>query len=242
MDARTLLPRILVVDDDPRVCQLLTRYLDQEGFLVDSALSGAELRRHMATQPANLVVLDLTLPDEDGLSLVRHLCHRSTAAIIILTDKADPLDKVVGLEMGADDYLTKPFDRRELLARIRSLLRRRAQHRVPPEMTPLSIVQFAGWRLDLAAQQLTSPTGEEVGLTRHEFQLLATLVRKPNRVLTRDELLSDVAGRNTYPFDRGVDVLVSRLRKKMGSESDRGSLIKAVRGFGYKLAVDVQLL
>jgi two-component system OmpR family response regulator len=240
MDARTTLWRILVVDDDPRICRLLAHYLGQEGFVVDTALSGAELRQHMAADPVNVVILDLKLPDEDGLSLVRHLCQASTAAVIILTGKADLIDKVVGLEMGADDYVTKPFDTRELLARIRSLLRRRVQGTSSPERAHPNIAYFAGWTLDLAGQQFTSPAGERIYLTHHEFQLLATLVRKPNRVLTRDEILSGVTGRDTYPYDRSVDVLVGRLRKKMVSGADDGRFIKTVRGVGYKFAVNVQ--
>ncbi|MFZ0256240.1 MAG: response regulator transcription factor [Gammaproteobacteria bacterium] len=240
MDASAILWRILVMDDDSRICRLLARYLGREKFMVDTALSGAEMRQHMAANPANLVILDIKLPDEDGLGLVRYLCQASTAAIIILTEKADPMDKVVGLEMGADDYVTKPFDTRELLARIRSLLRRRTQRIPPPAHKHLLTAHFAGWALDLAGQQLISPAGEHIYLTRQEFQLLTTLVRKPHCVLTRDEILTVATGRDSYPYDRSVDVLVGRLRKKMVGNADDGWLIKTVRNVGYKLAANVQ--
>ncbi|MGC1954076.1 MAG: response regulator transcription factor [Gammaproteobacteria bacterium] len=242
MDARTILWQILVVDDDPRICRLLAHDLGREGFLVDTALSGAEMHQHLAANRADLVILELKLPDEDGLGLVRHLCQAATAAVIILTGKADPVDKVVGLEMGADDYVTKPFDTRELLARIRSVLRRRTQDSPAPAHPHLVTAHFAGWTLDLAGQQLTSPAGGDIYLTRHEFQLLKTLVRKPNCVLTRDEILAVVTGRDSYPYDRSVDVVVGRLRKKMVGKADDGELIKTVRGVGYKFAVPVRFV
>nr|MBS0022465.1 response regulator transcription factor [Gammaproteobacteria bacterium] len=239
MDARTPLWKILVVDDDPRICRLLAHDLGREGFLVDTASSGAEMHQHLAANRADLVILELKLPDDDGLGLVRHLCQAATA-VIILTGRADPVDKVVGLEMGADDYVTKPFDTRELLARIRSVLRRRTQD--SPAPAHLLTAHFAGWTLDLAGQQLTSPAGEHIYLTRHEFQLLKTLVRKPNCVLTRDEILAVVTGRDSYPYDRSVDVVVGKLRKKMVGNADDGGLIKTVRGVGYKFAVAVQFV
>lgn len=242
MDMRAIRWRILVVEENRRNCRLLARDLAQAGFSVDTALSGAELRQYMAADPANLVILDLKLPDEDGLSVVRHLCQASTAAVVILTSKTDPIDKVVGLEMGADDYVTKPFDVRELIARIRTLLRRKAQLAPPPEENRLATAHFAGWTLDLPGRQLTSPVGKAIHVTHQEFQLLATLVRKPNCVLTRDDILQNLADSESYPYDRSVDVLVGRLRKKMISGANHPPLIKTVRGVGYKLAATVQFV
>ena len=231
---------ILIVDDDPRLCHALARYFRQEGYDVRTAASGIEMRERLAAETPHLVILDLTLPDEDGFSLARELRAGSNVAIVILTGKADATDKVVGLELGADDYVTKPFNDRELLARVRSVLRR-TSHRAGgrPDSTG-DVASFAGWRLDLGSYELKSPEGEAVALTPHEFQLLCALVRHGQRVLTREAILELVAGRNWSPDDRSVDVLVGKLRKKIERGPRAARLIDTVRGVGYKLAAKVQ--
>lgn len=233
---------ILIVDDDPRLCRALARYFRQEGYDVRTAVNGREMREQLCVERPDLVILDLMLPDGDGFSLARELRATSDVAIVILTGKADATDKVVGLELGADDYVTKPFNDRELLARVRSVLRRTSPAaRNKPEPAG-SIACFAGWRLDLGSYELTSPAGEAVALTPHEFQLLSTLVRHGNRVLTREAILELVAGRNWSPDDRSVDVLVGKLRKKIETDPQTPHLIDTVRGVGYKLATKVQFV
>lgn len=232
--------KILVVDDDPRICRLLARYLSQEGYQVSTACSGKAMRQMLPEVRPRLVILDLMLPDEDGFGLARELRARSNLAIVILSGKANPVDKIVGLELGADDYITKPFDERELLARVRSVLRR-----VPPEDQERTedtgaVACFAGWLFDLCGYELTSPAGEHVGLTSHECQLLAALVKHSHRVLSREAILDAVTGRDWSPYDRSVDVLVGKLRRKIEPDPKHPRLIKTVRGAGYKLAVPVE--
>ncbi len=211
-------PSILIVDDDPRLCRALARYFEREGYSVRTATSGAEMRQKLALERPDLVLLDLMLPDEDGFSLARELRANSDIAVVILTGKADTVDKVVGLELGADDYVTKPFDERELLARVRSVLRRASTGRAGTTDADGTVARFAGWTLDLGSYELTSPAGEPVSLTSHEFQLLAAFARHPNRVLTRDAIMDLIAGRNWSPEDRSVDVLVGKLRKKIDDD------------------------
>ncbi len=232
---------ILIVDDDPRLCRALARYFKQEGFEVRTATSGREMRERLAEERPNLVILDLMLPDEDGFSLARELRSTSDLAIVILTGKADTTDKVVGLELGADDYVTKPFSDRELLARVRSVLRRTAEGRTARPEPGGSVACFAGWRLDLESYELTSPGGERVPLTPSEFQLLSALVRHPGRVLTREAILDLVAGRDWSPSDRSVDVLVGKLRRKIEADPEGPRLIETVRSVGYKLATRTEL-
>ena len=222
---------ILVVDDDPRVCRLLSRYLAREGFEVETAVDGRQMTQTLRERHFDLVILDLNLPGEDdGLSLARRLRANSAVSIIMLTGKSDPVDKVVGLEIGADDYVTKPFERRELLARIRSVLRRSGG--AGGQGDPL-VVGFDGWRLDLVRQDLTSPLGRRVELTAYEYQLLSHLAQRPGRVLTRDQILDGLSSRVWAPFDRSVDVLVGKLRRKLGDDPRQPSIIKTVRGAGY---------
>lgn len=233
--------QILIVDDDPRLCRTLGRYLSEEGYGVYMANNGEEMRQHMAQDSPNLVILDVKLPGEDGFTLARELRSRYDVGIIMLTVKDNTVDKIVGLEVGADDYLTKPFEERELLARIRSVLRRTS--RTPTDTAASetgSIARFAGWTMDLAAQELTSPAGKEIHLTGYEFSLLAGLVRNPNRVLNRDQMLDFVAGREWSPLDRSIDVLVRKLRKKLEDNPQNPSLIKTVRGTGYKFVARVE--
>ena len=231
---------ILVVDDDPRICRLISRGLRREGFSVHTAGCGAEMRRALDDIRPDLVLLDLMLPDEDGFTLARELRVRSDVGLVILTGRTETVDKIVGLELGADDYVTKPFNQRELLARIRSVLRRRAAVE-SGSGTDTSLAQFAGWTLDLEAIELHDDAGESVHLTSHEFQLLAALVDHGPRVLTRDKILDDVFDRGWSPDDRSVDVLVGRLRRKLGDDARDPKIIKTVRGTGYRLIPKVRM-
>ncbi len=232
---------VWVVDDDPRICQLLGHYLAEEGYEVRTAITAKKFLEQVDSARADLVILDVMLPDQDGFVVTRQLRAQSEVPILLLTGRADTVDKVVGLELGADDYLTKPFEQRELLARVRSVLRR-AQQKVPAVLTnEASVAHFAGWRLDLTGHMLVAPSGEVVSLTHHEFALLAALVRRPERVLTRDDILTLVAGRDWSPLDRSVDVLVGRLRAKLEHDPRHPAFILTVRGVGYKFAPPVHL-
>jgi len=226
---------ILIVDDDAEIRNLIKRYLEDQGYSVSTASNGQTMRHVMATREVDLVILDLIMPGEDGLVLTRYLRDNSSVGIIILTGKGDTVDRVVGLEMGADDYLGKPFAMRELLARIRSVSRRTTGR---PEIRARrdDIARFAGWELDFAAQQLKAPAGERVSLTGAEFTLLAALVDNPYRVLSREKILDLVKQGSNIPFDRAVDVLVYRLRQKVEANPKRPTLIKTVRGAGYMFA------
>lgn len=227
--------KILVVDDDPRICRVLHRYLSQEGFQVRVAASGYEMRSHIADTTPDLIILDLMLPNEDGLSLARDLRAQYDVPIIMLTGKIDPVDRIVGLELGADDYITKPFDERELLARVRSVLRRtkRSEHSSIASAHEHSLAHFAGWQLDLNAHRLISPNGEKISLTSLEFQLLVIFVKRPNQVLSRDTILNYVAKRDYSPYDRSIDVLVGKVRKKIEPDAKNPTFIKTIRGTGY---------
>src|SRR5712692_5224907 len=199
------LDHILVVDDDQEICEMLRQYLESEGFRVSTAHDGAGMRQVMATDAVSLVILDLMLPGEDGLTLARELREaRPQIGILILTGRGDTVDKIIGLEMGADDYLSKPFHLRELLARMRSVLRRRMAT-TPGEkggQRTRSRARFAGWQFDLAARELVAPSGATVHLTTAEFDLLAAFVTNPNQVLSRDRLLALARNREAGPFDR----------------------------------------
>ena len=227
----TTAKHILVVDDEPAICDLVKNYLTLEGFQVSTAENGEAMRRVMALGQVDLVILDLMLPGEDGLSLTRYLRDHSDVAIIILTGKGETVDRVVGLELGADDYLAKPFDLRELLARVRSVLRRAGARR--KQATEETVVRFAGWKLDFSTRRLLSPNNVETPLTTGEFDLLAVFVTHPNRVLSRDELLDLTRGRSAGPFDRAIDVQVGRLRQKIEPDAQHPTLIKTVRAAGY---------
>jgi two-component system OmpR family response regulator len=232
---------IWVVDDDPRICQLLGQYLEAEGYEVHTATRAEAFFAHVTEAPADLIILDLMLPDQDGFGVTRQLRAQSNVPILMLTGRAETVDKVVGLELGADDYLTKPFERRELLARVRVLLRRARPKASPAPVHDLSVAQFAGWYLDLAGHTLISSAGASVALTYHEFALLAALVRRPQQVLTRDHLLNAITGRGSSAYDRSVDVLIKRLRAKLEEDPIHPRLILTVRGVGYKLGSTVRL-
>lgn len=235
---------IAIVDDEPDITRLLGGYLQGQGFRITALHSGRGLLDLMPQDPPALVLLDLGLPGEDGFSIARQLREHWRCGLVIVTGRGDAVDKVVGLEVGADDYVTKPFDLRELLARIKAVLRRIA----PPEAAAAGpgdtrgardALCFAGWRLDTAARTLTSPGGEPVALTSGEFDLLSTFARHPGRVLSRDFLLEHTRGRGAAPFDRTIDVQVGRLRKKLEADADDPQIIKSVRGAGYILVPPV---
>ncbi|MFZ2006614.1 MAG: response regulator [Stellaceae bacterium] len=225
---------ILVVDDQQEICDLVREYLSDEGFRVSTANDGAGMREAMARDAVDLVILDLVLRGEDGLQLARELRGQSEIGIIMLTGRGETVDRIIGLEMGADDYLSKPFHLRELLARVRSVLRRGSSRGGDNRSAaPRAHVKFADWTLDLASRELMSPSGEDVRLTTGEFELLAAFVNHANQVLSRDRLLDLSRHREAGPFDRTIDVQVGRLRRKLEDDPKNPTLIKTVRGGGY---------
>jgi two-component system OmpR family response regulator len=231
--------RILIVDDDPELRALLRDYLGGNGFAVDLAEDGAAMRKAMAAAAPDLVILDLMLPGEDGLALCRALRAESPSLpILMLTARGEDTDRIVGLEMGADDYLPKPFNPRELLARIRSILRRAGENAV--REAPARALAFAGWSLDLGARHLVGADGVVVPISNGEFKLLRAFAENPFRVLSRDQLMDVLAGREAGPFDRSVDVMVHRLRRRLDDDAREPALIKTVRSEGYMLAAEVE--
>jgi two-component system phosphate regulon response regulator OmpR len=228
---------ILVVDDDPKVRNMLLRYFTDEGYHVMLAESGAAMRAALDRDPTDIVLLDLVLPGEDGFALAREIRARHTIGIIMLTGRGDMIDRVVGLEVGADDYITKPFYLREVHARVKSVLRRLQPAARPAEASssppPEQIICFDGWRLNLDRRQLLAPDGQDVVLTTGEFDLLSVFVAHANRVLDRDRLMDLTRGRQWEAFDRTIDAQVARLRRKLESDPKHPALIKSVRGVGY---------
>jgi two-component system OmpR family response regulator len=231
---------VLVVDDDAEIRALLGEYLERNGFRVSLATDGREMRRALDSSRPDIVVLDVMLRGEDGLSLCRDLRAQSTLPVIMLTARSDEVDRIIGLEMGADDYLAKPFNPRELLARIKSILRR--TRALPPARTDGRRVRFDGWILDLAARQLVSPDGVVVALSSAEFRLLSVFVEHPSRVLSRTQLMDLSLGRDSTPFDRSIDVQVSRLRTRLRDDAREPRIIKTVRSEGYLFASPVERL
>lgn len=235
--------RVIVVDDDANLCEMLVDYLGGQGFGMRSAGNGSELDLALADQPADLLIVDLNLPDEDGFSIARRVSAQSRIPIIMLTGAADVVDRIVGLELGADDYLTKPFDLRELKARIRAVLRRnghgaadanRTLATPPPSLRETrQFVPFGQVYLDLEGHCLVQPGGSRDTLTAMEFDLLRVLSQHPNRVLTRDRLLDLAHNRDNEPFDRSIDVRITRLRKKIERDPTKPAIIKTIRGVGY---------
>ena len=233
---------IAVLDDEVEITRLLANYLQSHGYRVSQTHNGGALVRLMADDPPQLVLLDLGLPGEDGLAIARELRQRFRAGLVILTGRGDAVDKVVGLEVGADDYVTKPFDLRELLARIKAVLRRTLAAPAEPASTAASPrYRFAGWDLDTGSRRLVDAEGREVPLTAGEFDLLAVFATHPGRVLSRDFLLEQTRGREAAPFDRTIDVQIGRLRKKVEVDVDDPRIIKSVRGAGYILVAPVTL-
>jgi two-component system, OmpR family, response regulator len=237
MDATT---HILVVDDHRDIRELLARYLARHGFRVTAAENAAAARRQLQASAIDLVVLDIMMPGEDGLSLCRHLRATGGVPVILLTAVTEETDRVVGLEIGADDYVTKPFNPRELLARIRAVLRR--VHSLPPQRGRPSAtrLRFDGWVLDTGRRELEGPDGVAVPLSTGEFLLLSAFIEHPRIVLTRDQLLDLTRSRDAVPFDRAIDNQVSRLRRKVEADPKRPLLIKTHWGGGYSFEAEVR--
>ena len=231
---------ILVIDDDADVRELVAEYLGKNDMRVSVGSSGREM---FDREAIDLVLLDLKLPGEDGMQLARSLRERAAVPIVLLTGRNEEADRVMGLELGADDYVTKPFSPRELLARVRAVLRRyQVQSTLPERSTDRRAFRFSGWELNLRTRRLVSPAGESVELSNGEFSLLNALCRSPQRVLTRDQLLSMSRLHEAEVYDRTIDVQIRRLRMKMEADSSNPALIVTERGAGYRLASDVDTL
>jgi len=226
---------ILVVDDDPGLRELLQRYLAEQGYQVDTVADGAAMEQHLAAHEADLVILDLMLPGEDGLTLARKLRARGGPAIIMLSARGEDIDRIIGLEVGADDYLAKPFNPRELLARIRAVLRRREGNGTHVEDSARDIFRFGPFSLDPHARTL-SRGGTDIPLTAGEFNLLRIFVEHPNRVLSRDSLMDLIKGYERTPFDRSIDVRVTRLRRKIEDDPAAPVYVRTIWGEGYLFA------
>lgn len=232
-------PHLLIVDDDKELCSLLSKFLSRHGYRVSVAHNGGEMASTLEASRVNLVILDLMLPGEDGLVLCRRLRATSTLPIIMLTAISDETDRIIGLEMGADDYLAKVPNPRELLARVRAVLRRAGPPEARASVDQKRILEFAGWRLDVTHRQLFSAKNALVPLRAGEFDLLLALAERPQRVLSRDQLLDLSRGRTANVFDRSIDVQISRLRRKIEPDPKEPTLIKTVRSGGYILAANV---
>ncbi|MFI5012141.1 MAG: response regulator [Hyphomicrobiales bacterium] len=233
------LPHILIVEDDPVIGALVARHLRENDCRASLANSGSEMDWQLAASRVDLIILDLMLPGEDGLSLCRRLRESSAIPILMLTAKSEDVDRILGLEMGADDYLAKPFNPRELLARIKAVLRRSSRDGTTPER-PARAVTFAGWRLDIGMRRLKDPEGVTVSITSAEFDLLRAFCEWPGKVLSRDQLLGFTQHRTAGPYERSIDVLVSRLRRKTERDPRLPELIKTVRPRGYVFTPEVE--
>lgn len=241
MNNDTAKDHILVVDDDAEIRQLLKVYLEKHGLRASTAIDGKAMWQILDKSSIDLIVLDLMLPGESGLSLCRKLSAETNTPIIMLTALGEETDRIVGLEMGADDYLVKPFNPRELLARINSVLRR--VRSIPDSLDPAptsGLLHFANWSLDTVARHLISADGVVVSLSGGEYRLLRVFLERPNRVLSRDQLLELVSGKEAMPYDRSIDVQVGRLRKRLGDDSREPQLIKTVRSMGYVFTEEVR--
>jgi len=232
---------LLLVDDEPTLREPLAEYLTRQGFVVQEAESAAAARTKLAQATPDLVLLDIMMPGEDGLSLCRHLVESRRLPTILLTAKGEAMDRIIGLEIGADDYVTKPFEPRELVARIRSVLRR-AERPAAPATDDELLYEFEGWQLDPLKHRLTDPDGALVPLSTAEFRMLRAFCDHPRQVLDRDRLLDMVQGREAHLFDRAVDNQISRLRRKIEADSRDPRFIQTVRGGGYRFATDVARL
>jgi DNA-binding response OmpR family regulator len=243
MSVQAAAAHVLAVDDDPSVRQMIVDYLGDNEMRVTAVASGREIADVMARETIDLLVLDLRLPGEDGMQIARRLREESGLPIIMLTGLKDEADRVMGLELGADDYLTKPFSPRELLARIRALLRRtRAQETVADGLQKIRAYRFAGWELNVRLRRLITASGDIVVLTNTEFNLLAAFLAAPSRVLSRDQLLGLSRLHNDEVYDRSIDVQVGRLRKKIQPDDTQPPLIKTERGAGYAFTAAVEVV
>ena len=243
METENPMHRLLIVDDDNDIRTLLAEQLGRAGYQVSTAADGTSMRQLLEREHVDLIVLDLNLPREDGLTLCRDLRARSNTPVIMLTARAEPIDRVLGLEMGADDYLTKPFSARELLARINAVLRRTRM--LPPNLTiseSSRLVAFGQWRLDTTARHLLDSEGTLVALSGAEYRLLRVFLDHPQRVLSREQLLNLTQGRDADLFDRSIDLLVSRLRQRLGDGAREQTFIKTVRSEGYVFSLPVEVL
>lgn len=232
---------ILIVDDDADIRDLLGEYLGEAGLRTSAAADGPGMWQALQAGGVDLVVLDLMLPGPDGLTLCRELRSRSQLPVIMLTARGQPVDRIVGLEMGADDYMAKPFEPRELLARIRSILRR-ATPASTADDTPPRHYRFAGWELDTATRQMRAPDGRVVSLGGADYRMLHVLLQHANRTLGRDLLIDHVYGRDRMPVDRAIDVCISRLRQYLGDDARNPRLIRTIRNEGYLLSADVDAI
>ena len=232
---------ILVVDDDRDIRELLSEYLQKQGYRISVAGDGRAMRAAIAVAVPDLIVLDLMLPGEDGLTLCRELRSQSDVPVLMLTARGEEIDRIVGLEMGADDYLAKPFNPRELVARIKSILRR--ARALPLNLRPdeARFIHFSGWTLEIATRDLIAPDRSRVALSGTEFRLLRIFLDHPNRVLTRDQLIDLTQSREADPYDRSIDLQVSRVRRRLQDNPKEPALIKTARGQGYVLASEVKV-
>jgi two-component system, OmpR family, torCAD operon response regulator TorR len=225
---------ILIVEDDLVASTTLSAYISKEGYRVSIAPDGETMRDMFAKGDVDLILLDINLPDEDGFSLLREIRRQSEVGVIMVTGKGEDVDRIVALELGADDYVVKPFNKRELFARAKNLLRRTMSARLVRKDEPVK--RFAGWTLNIPRRTLTSPAGEDVRLTRFEFELLATLSKNPGCVMSRDSLIDHTSGRDRASSDRTIDVLIGRLRRKIEAIPNDPRIILTVQGVGYVLA------
>ena len=230
--------QILIVDDDQEIRELLREYLARAGFDVLTAAEGNEMYRLLADQQPDLIILDIMMPGDDGFSLCQQIRRTSQVPIIMLTAASDEADRVIGLELGADDYIAKPFSPRELMARIKALLRR-AEFRQPERESSGRRIRFADWVLDNLSQHLTNDDGSELDLTGSDFMLLSLFLQHPGQVMDRDSISDATRGRESLPMERGIDVQISRLRQKLGDNGKNPRIIKTIRGSGYMLIAEV---
>jgi two-component system, OmpR family, response regulator len=230
---------ILLVEDDAEIGDLISRYLGANQFEVSAVMDGAAMDAALAKRRFDMVILDLNLPGEDGLSICRRLRADKHLPIIIVTAQSEDIDKIIGLEMGADDYVSKPFNPRELLARIKSVLRRAKAADGAHPQDHMQIYRFSGWSINISSREVTAPAGTKVAMTGAEFDLLHALCEHPNRVLTRDQLINLTHGPMAGPFERSIDTLISRLRQKIEIDAKAPRLIQTVRSEGYMLSTQV---
>ena len=230
---------VLILDDDPHIGELVAEYLSEFDFRVSHVIDGRGMERALEGERVDLIVLDVHLPGDDGFTLMRRVRDRSAVPIILLSGRSDEVDRILGLELGADDYVTKPFSARELLARIRAVLRRTQTNPFDEAGEALQVLRFAGWELDVQCARLSSPSGERVQLTQSEKRLLLAFLRAPRRTLTRDQLMELSRGHSDV-FDRSIDVQILRLRRKLEVNPSRPKLIKTDRGVGYFLDAKVE--